>query len=242
MQAKMFGLGLVSPIRDKLLGPRDAQVRLRYGGLEIPWTVGAKSDFDVLNEVLVLKVYGQGLLPAEPITILDLGSHMGASVLFWRERFPRARIVAVEPDPITFRRLRRNVGGMAGVELRNVAVSERDGSVRFFPAQQAWISSLSGDGESVTVDGCSFRNLVADLDHVDVLKVDIEGAERCILDDWALQRVGVVVGEYHDSGDAEERERFFAALRRHFDLRIGQTAAFIPFSGSRRAPGPSRRQ
>jgi FkbM family methyltransferase len=143
---------------------------------------------------------------------------MGATVLFWRERFPDARIVAVEPDPVTFRRLHRNVGTLSGVELRNVAVSEKDGPVCFFPAEQSWMSSLWGDGASITVEGISFRSLVADVRHVDLLKVDIEGAERYIRDQWALERVGAIVGESAVFDDSDGRKRFFAGLREQFDL------------------------
>jgi FkbM family methyltransferase len=235
MQLKIFFLGLVMPLRDKLLGPREARLRLRYGRLEVPWTVGPKSDFDVLNEVLVLKVYETALPTTERTTILDLGSHMGATVLFWRERFPEARIVAVEPDPVTFSRLRRNVGGWPGVELRNVAVCMDDGPVAFASARQSWISSLSGEGQPVTVEGRTFPSLIAEIGHVELLKVDIEGAERYILHDQALQHVYGIIGEYHDSGDPDERERFFASLRAHFELNVVQTARFIAFSGSRGA-------
>jgi FkbM family methyltransferase len=237
MQVKMFFLGLVVPLRDKLFGPRETRLRLRYGGLEVPWTVGPKSDFDVLNEVLVLKVYGAALPSKEPKTILDLGSHMGATVLFWRERFPRARIVAVEPDPLAFSRLRCNVGGWSGVQLQNVAACMQDRPVAFFSASQNWISSLSGDGDPVTVARRSFAKLVMEIGHVDLLKVDIEGAERYILDEGALQNVDAIVGEFHEAGDVEERERFFASLRKHFVLKVGQTAPFIAFSGARSPPG-----
>ena len=62
MRAKMFLLGLVMPLRDRLRGPREVRLRLRYGRLEVPSTaIGPKSDFDVLNEVLVLKAYGATL-------------------------------------------------------------------------------------------------------------------------------------------------------------------------------------
>ena len=158
---------------------------------------------------------------------------MGASVLFWRERYPDARIVAVEPDPVAFGRLRRNVGGWPGVELRNVAVCKDNGPVRFFPAQQSWISSLAGKGVRITVEGRSVRSLVAEIGPVALMKVDIEGAERFIVDECALQDVDAIVGEFHDSGDAEERERFFASLRMQFDLRVARTAPFILFSGER---------
>ena len=217
--------------RDKWIGPRDARIRLRYGHVEIPWTVGPRSDFDVLNEVLVLKVYGPAPAPAEPRTILDLGSHMGASVLFWRERFPYARIIAVEPDPTSFRRLRRNVGSLPGVDLRNTAIAEEDGVVQFFPARQGWVSSLWGEGQSVTVEGRRFRSLIGEIGQVDVLKVDIEGAEPWICDDWALERVGAIVGEYHHSGDHKALGQFMSQLGKHFDLSVGHTASFIAFSG-----------
>jgi FkbM family methyltransferase len=233
MRVKMFVLGLVTPLRDRWLSPRDAKVRLRYGRLEVPWTVGPKSDFEVLNAVLVLSEYGE-LPPIEPTTVLDLGSHIGTSVLVWRERFPQARIIAVEPDPVTFGRLRRNVGSWPGVELHNAAVAEQDGPVRFLSARQGWISSLSrGWGKPVIVSGRTFRSLVRAVGEVDLLKVDIEGAEHYILDDWALQGVKAIVGEYHNTGGREERERFFARLRTHFDVTVTETAPF-GFFGSRR--------
>ena len=233
MQMKMFFLGLLMPFRDKLFAHRETRLWLRHGRLKVPWTVGPKSDFDVLNEVLVLKVYEAALPSSPPATILDLGSHMGASVLFWRERYPDARIVAVEPDPVAFGRLCRNVAGWPGVELRNVAVCKDDGPVRFFSAQQSWISSLAGEGVPVTVEGRSIRSLVAEIGPVALMKVDIEGAERFIQDESALQDVDAIVGEFHDCGDAKERERFFASLRMQFDLRVGRTAPFIQFWGER---------
>lgn len=46
----------------------------------------------------------------EPRTIVDLGSNIGLSILYFRLRFPRARIIGVEPNPLAFELLRRNVG------------------------------------------------------------------------------------------------------------------------------------
>jgi FkbM family methyltransferase len=67
-------------------------------------------------------------------TILDCGSHIGLSVAWFKQRFPKARIVAFEPDPQNFRLLQTNVtlNGFTGVELLNVAVSSRKGTARLF--------------------------------------------------------------------------------------------------------------
>jgi FkbM family methyltransferase len=231
-RAKLLVLGAFRPLRDRVLPVRDVRVRLRYGRTETAWTVGPSSDLDVLNEVLVLAVY-ETALPAEPATILDLGSHAGTSLLFWRERFPQARIVGVEPDPVTFQRLRRNVDEL-GVELRHVALAERDGPVDFFPARQGWVSGLWGTGEPVRAQGRTLGSLIAEIGPVDLLKVDIEGAERFLLGDPALREVGAIVGEYHDSGDAGARAAFFDGLRAHFDLTVAPVSEFMAFSGARR--------
>ncbi len=147
-QAKMLLVGLFAPLRDRLVGTRESRFLLRYGRLELAWVVESKSDFQVLNEILVQRIYEFGLPKSAPSVILDLGAHMGTSVLFFRERFPDARIVALEPDPRTFERLRQNVGRLPAVELRRKAVTPEPGSVEFFPAPQSWASSLNGAGHT----------------------------------------------------------------------------------------------
>ena len=64
------------------------KVRLHIGHLRVDWWLGPSSDFEVLNEVLRQGAYD--LPVAEPQVILDLGSHMGATLLYFRARFPRA--------------------------------------------------------------------------------------------------------------------------------------------------------
>lgn len=240
MRVKMLALGLWLPLRDRFFGARDSQLRIRFGRLETPWTVGAKSDFDVLNELLVLRAYDPGRPQPAPRVILDLGSHMGASVLFWRERFPDAEIVAVEPDPTTFERLRRNTAALPNVRLVNAAVASEAGPLPFYPAQQGWVSSTRGEGNAaVTVAGVTLEQLISEAGDVDLLKIDIEGAERDIVDSPALEKVRAVVGEYHDTGDPLERQRFFDSLGRCFDLEVDEPSAFTGFFGVRRRDEPS---
>ena len=231
MRGKMFVLGLIAPIRDRLVGPRESCLRLRFGRLDVPWVVGPKSDFDVLNEILVQRVYEFGLPETAPELILDLGAHMGASVLYFRERFPDARIVALEPDPTTYERLLRNTSQLTAVEVRRQAVSPHDGPVRFFPARQGWVSSLSRGGEPISVEGRTLGRLLSELGGADLLKIDVEGAEREVLDTDALANVAGIIGEYHDTADPSDREHFFTRLRENFEL---EPNSFINFAGRRR--------
>jgi predicted O-methyltransferase YrrM len=87
---------------------REMQLPLQVANRPLRIFVGDPSELEALYEVIVKDEYE--LLPGlEPGVILDLGSHIGASVIALKLAYPNAHIVAVEPDPRSFARLTRNV-------------------------------------------------------------------------------------------------------------------------------------
>jgi FkbM family methyltransferase len=223
-RVKMLVVVGAMPLRDRLLGTgRLVTLDLRYGGRRLRWLVGPKSDAEVMDEILVLGEYS-GLAIEQPSVVLDLGSHAGFSLLFFRTAYPEARIVGIEPDPITFRRLRANVDQLDGVEVYPLALAPRDGPLDFYSAPQGWVSSASASkrGRRVTVDGRTLDTLLDELglDHVDLMKIDIEGGEFGVLvGARRLRDVGAIVGELHDDGDRALREEVLASLT-DFDVRV----------------------
>ena len=176
-------------------------------GSPIEWIVGSDADIKAFDEVIARQAYLVPALARQPKVILDLGSHVGTSVLYFRHQFPEARIVAVEPDPINFRRLARNVSGMTNVDLLQVAVSDRDGPVAFYSSgsTDSWSSSLHQTRHwqrSMTVQARQLDSLLGEIgvERVDLMKVDIEGGEFVALPGFAgLQYVDAIVGEVHPS-------------------------------------------
>ena len=65
--------------------------------------------------------------------IYDVGSNVGITVLYWKQLYPRSRVVAFEPDPHVFDFLVRNCGAIPNVTLNNVAVWTSDGEMQFHP-------------------------------------------------------------------------------------------------------------
>ena len=197
--------------------------------------MGPKSDAEVLNEVLVLGEY-EHAPRRDPGVVLDLGSHIGVSLLFFRTRYPRARIIGVEPNPEVFPRLERNAAQLEGVEVHRLAVASRDGELDFYPAKQSWTSSTrrpSRDARRVTVHGRTLDSLLDDLglERVGLLKLDIEAGEEDVLrSSRRLGDVGAVVGEFSDSGDLMRREAFFS-LFSDFSVtvkgRLGEHTTFV---------------
>ena len=119
--------------------------------------------------------------------ILDCGANIGLASIYLSQRYPNARITAFEADPSLAAICRRNLAayGAAGVDVRDAAVWVGDGSIEFVceGADSGAIASLrpSIDGPVAFVPAVRLRDWLAE--PVDLLKLDIEGAELPVLAD-----------------------------------------------------------
>jgi 31-O-methyltransferase len=106
------------------------------------------------REIFVAESYLRPGFPAgEPKVIFDIGANIGLAAIFFAQRFPGARVVAVEPGPDTYQALQANVAAHvpSGV-ARNVAVADRDGVARFgyypgAPAESGLYVDQAGETE-----------------------------------------------------------------------------------------------
>jgi FkbM family methyltransferase len=163
----------------------------------------------------------------EPRTIVDLGSNVGLSILYFRLRFPHARIVGVEPDPVAFGVLQRNVGRLADVVVRHAAVGDREGTTTLWSAPGATASALERSHaaqEPVEVPLVSLERVLADaaIDGVDILKLVVEGSEfRTLRSLEDLRRLDAITGEVlFVDGDPNRSEDAFRALLSDFDVSL----------------------
>lgn len=149
--------------------------------------------------------------------ILDCGANIGLSVLYFKARYPGARIVAFEPDPRIFRTLQANVAsfGLDRIELRQAAIWMENGSVEFKPEGGFSGRIQSGSEGLVSVPAVRLKDWLRE--PVDFLKIDIEGAETDVLHDCAedLGCVERMFIEYHsESGHPQRLDELLAIIRR----------------------------
>jgi FkbM family methyltransferase len=151
-----------------------------------------------------------------PEVIVDLGANAGQAALWFRSRFPDARLLCVEPDPRTFAMLERNLGGDPRATLVRAAVTAENGPVGLRRTEgSSWGTTVGGGGEDAP--GVTLEALLDahGLDRVDLLKVDIEGLEHeALRASPALARAGMVVGELHPGRFAVGAEHALEDLRR----------------------------
>jgi FkbM family methyltransferase len=152
--------------------------------------------------------YLTGLRPGE--VFADVGAHIGIHSLVAARA--GARVMAFEPAPDSAARLRAAAAenGLA-VEVVQAALGREEGEVELFAdprydVADAGVRSVAGVGErvaaarAITLDACG-------LDRLDVLKLDVEGAEAAVLegarDSLVRLRPRAVIVESKGHGDSD---------------------------------------
>jgi len=162
-------------------------------------------DIDIFFEIFFNKIYDLPQVdPASIKTIVDLGSNIGLSVLYFLHQYPRASVVCVEPEPSNFAMLSKNL--LPEINNRKVialeaAVMSEDGHVAFESAATKYNSKIGEGNEAKNIQAVCINTLVDrfGIEHIDLLKIDVEGAEKYIFSsniDW-LAKVDNIIIELH---------------------------------------------
>lgn len=193
---------------------RKLKRRPRYEPFSIPLFgktirgVDGPSFYHSFREIFVERIYAFDAESSSP-RIVDGGSNVGLSILFFKELFPEARIIGFEPSPKVFEVLQQNLStfGFDDVELVQKAIWTEDTELQFHQdgADAGHITDGNQKEETISVRACSLRPQLQD--RVDFLKLDIEGAEVDVLSNCAsdLTNVKNLFVEYHSFADQPQR-------------------------------------
>jgi len=161
-----------------------------------------------IKEIFVEEIY-KFISNHEIPVIYDVGANIGLSCLYFKSLYPNAKIIAFEPDPEIVEILRSNLerNGFSDVLIINKAAWIHDGSIEF-GCEGADGSSIFYEGEKrVLVQCVRLREFIEKEQYIDLLKMDIEGAEIEVLNDCkdVLDRVENVFVEYHSWNKREQK-------------------------------------
>ncbi len=224
---RLHTLGRQAKVRKRVKSASQATpLCLRPLDTDTVWCRQGTSDIAALWEVFIAREYS---IPADvtgPVrTVLDLGANVGYSMLYFAKQYPASRVVGVEPDRDNALLARRNTERLQQrCTVIEAAAWDRDtyvGICRDGPEYSFYVQEetmlLPASVEAFKV---STLMRMGGLEHVDLLKVDIEGAERAVfstLKHWA-HRVSCIICELHGDYSFEEFEKTlhtsgFASLR-----------------------------
>lgn len=175
------------------------------------------SDKAIFYQVFYEGQYQLDALPKiHPHYIVDAGANVGLAALYFSNHFPDAKILALEPEPENFSLLRKNTDQYSNITPLEKAIWYKDGSVSIINPDAQAASFSVAEGQRDCIPAISIPTLLEEFNWpgIDILKIDIEGAEREVFSsdtEW-LQKVKLIIIELHDGIKPGTTKTFFNAL------------------------------
>jgi len=143
------------------------------------------------------KLYLSRLSIGEKPVIFDVGANIGQSIEGYRRLCPAAEITSFEPLPECFAKLYEVYRGQTGIILKNLALADKSGHRTFHATRCNTLSSLLQPDPriqeispkrnydfneiEVEVDTLDIYCRANQIESIDVLKIDVQGAELSVL-------------------------------------------------------------
>ena len=168
------------------------------------------SDVPTYRHILKLSEYDFSVETA-PKIIIDAGANIGLASVFFANRFPSATIIAIEPEQSNFKILTSNVAPYPNIIPLQAALWHKNEVINLVdPGLGKWgfmtlASVPKHDNSSAlchSVEAISMEKILHDfnIDKVDILKIDIEGAEMEVFQDsspW-IEKINSIIIELHE--------------------------------------------
>jgi FkbM family methyltransferase len=201
---------------------QNALSQVRIPGIEsVIYLRPGSSDGAIFDQVFLQDQYN---LPLSfvPSVIVDIGAHIGLFSVLMKNTYPLASLYCIEPGEHNYTQLQKNMQDYKGVVTFQAALWHTKTMVQMLENQDLGHSGLQaqpqtgGNIPAVTMDDLFQR---FGLDHIDILKIDIEAAETLVFGKgncaW-MSRVRMLVIELHDWLVPGCAAAFFEAVHRHY--------------------------
>jgi FkbM family methyltransferase len=193
-------------------------VPLRHPDAKAPVYVRipGSSDLPVFDQVFLRKEYAFKASP--PKVVVDAGANIGLASVLFASRFPDATVIAIEPDAKNYAVLAHNVAPYPNVIPLHAALWNENTTIRMHdPGLGEWGYMTASDGEGAEVKAVTIGWLLEEygLEKIDILKMDIEGAEREVFSDFRpwIDRVGSIIIELHEQQSPGATQAVLAGAR-----------------------------
>lgn len=244
-------LGATFPLRhvSRLLGRKyhvtnikgagTVRIRPKSSDPDVFLQIFANKDYDLSRfpQLSTIMSAYQSILNKGQIPILiDAGANIGAASIWFSRLFPRAHILAIEPDADNVELCRMNTGDLPNVKVIAAAVGSTSGHVSLNnPTKRAWsVETIRDDGGNVTVlTVAEIVSQVKGSPKLFLVKIDIEGFEDDLFaknTEW-VNETDVLIVEPHDwkyPGKGTSRNLQKVMAERDFELLIsGENLVYV---------------
>ena len=188
---------------------------------------------DQINEIFSQQCYKEAKRRKDMV-VLDVGANVGMFSLFIRDY--AKKIYAIEPSKRCFAALKENTKDWDNIELFNVGFFNRKGKRLLYGKGEETPQTMLLKGEHTElVDTITIEEFMSEnkIDHIDLMKVDTEGAEYVIFADDSFKRVAnkidFIIGESHYLGDMSPEHVLLMLKKAGFKAKILPLKNYIQY-------------
>jgi FkbM family methyltransferase len=234
-----FGYGMLFLIRNKL----NANKIINLSNILHPiFLRSSNSDMMAFLQIFMDKEYDINL-GFEPKNIIDGGANIGLASVYFKNRYPNAKIISIEPDPENLEVLVSNVAKYNNIFVKQAGLwsTKKKAEIVDKYKRGKWAlvvqeSDVNNNEQNIEIETLTIRDIMDEygLEYIDLLKLDIETAEKQIFSanymDW-LPKVKVIVIELHDWVLPGCSKPFFLAINEAFNnysfSQVGENTVII---------------
>lgn len=178
--------------------PREHIVKFSFCGKNIEMNiVSERTDLAMLTEVFCFEAY-EIKKNINPKLIVDGGANKGASAIYFGIKYPNAKIHCYEPNKNLIKVLKENLNiNSINAEVYEMALSDKDGAMFFEKNENHQYSKLTVTNTGLSVKTVKLGSVYSG-QHIDILKLDIEGSEEKVLNSIENKlEITMIIQEIH---------------------------------------------
>ena len=182
------------------------------------------TDIILLTEIFFLEVYFVDNIK-NPTLIVDAGANKGLSAIYYNTLWPQCSIHCFEPNKDLIQILNKNLkSNRVNATVHNAAISDKDGYEFFDISDNHQYSKLSNKETDTKVKTVNLESFYND-QKIDILKMDVEGAEEKIICSLKNYNIDCIIGEVHHN--LIDKNNFFMVLSEKYNLRRPRLQQFL---------------
>ncbi len=210
--------------------PRNELSKIKEDWIEFPFYIRSSTlDEGTYREVFLHKWYDFNV-KRTPGVIIDAGAHIGLVSIYLANKFPDSKIYAIEPEYNNFKLLKKNIASYKKIIPIRAALWNKNESIDVIDTGRGNNSFMTCEKyrdydkskeyyyttEGMTVDSLMKKESIK---HIDILKMDIEGAEKEVFTNCSswINKVDTIIIELHER-IKQGCDKAFYDNKKYFDI------------------------
>jgi len=202
--------GVIAAIK-RILGSSTYLIKVERKEIRAPFYLRLQtSDIPTFDQVFIHKEYDFDTTKF-PNVIIDAGANIGLAAIYFTNKYPDATIIALEPEQSNFELLKKNVSPYTKIIPVQAALWHKNEEINLVdPGLGKWgfMTESKNTSENSAGNAChKVKAMTVDrlmqnynLEKIDILKIDIEGAEKEVFSEsspW-IEKVDSIIVELHE--------------------------------------------